>query len=111
MTVPLSTGPAFITGSAANIASVNPSSNTAHLVKHIHLVNTDSSDIVVTLYKGATGGSAAGTEIFNKTVTAKGVADIYYPAGDYYTTASFLSGLAGTTNKVTIEVMGEKVAV
>ncbi len=106
---PLTTGPAYITNAAANIASVNPGALTYHLVRHIHLVNTDSSARTVTLYKGATGGSAGGTEILKDySIAAKGVFDIYYPAGDKYTTADFLSGLASVTNVVTIQVNGEK---
>lgn len=104
---PFTTGPAFLTNAATNVASVNPSANTYKLMKHIHMVNTDASAIVVTLYKGATGGSAAGTEIFNESIAAKGHADVYYPAGDRYATTDFLSGLGATTNKVTIETMGE----
>jgi hypothetical protein len=108
---PLVAGPAYITNSAANISGVNPSANTYHLVRHVHLVNTDSSARTVTLYKGATGGSAGGTEILkSKSIAATDVYDMYWPAGDKYTTTDFMSGLASVTNVVTIEVTGEKYA-
>ena len=108
---PLVAGPAYITNSAANVSGVNPSANTFHLVRHIHLTNTDSSARTVTLYKGLTGGSAGGTEILkNKSIAAGDVFDMYFPAGDKYTTSDFLSAVASVTNVVTIEVTGEKYA-
>lgn len=109
---PLSTAPAYITSSAANISGVNPSANTYHLVRHIHIANTNASARTVTLYKGATGGSAGGTEIVKgKSIAGNDVLDIYYPAGDKYTTADFLSGLSSAdSTSLVIQVDGEKYA-
>lgn len=108
---PLTAGPAYLTGSAANVSGVNPSANTYHLVRHIHLTNTDTSTRTVTLYKGATGGSTAGTEICKDlSIAAKANADLYFPAGDKYTTSDFLSGLSDSASKVVILVTGEKYA-
>jgi hypothetical protein len=65
-------GPTAIPASATNL--VNPptvsggvgvagtNTGTYLIVKHIRIVNKDASARTVTLYIGATGGSAAGTE-------------------------------------------------
>jgi hypothetical protein len=105
---PFVAGPAYLTNGAVNVAGVNPSANTYRLVRHIHLANTDTSARTVTLYKGSTGASAGGTELCKaKNVPLSDVADLYFPAGDKYTTADFLVGLASVTNVVTITVDGE----
>ena len=63
-----------------------------------------------TLYVGATGGSAAGTELFGaKSVAAN---DTY----DWYTnlkmvSTDFLTGLASAATSLTIVVEGEQVVV
>lgn len=76
------------------------------IIKHIRLTNRTASAITVTLYKGATGGSTAGTEF--------GFAAVSVPANqslDYYTqarfeAADFLTGIAGGAG-VTINIAGE----
>lgn len=76
------------------------------VIKHIRLTNRTASAITVTLYKGATGGSTAGTEF--------GFAAVSVPANqslDYYTqarfeAADFLTGVASATG-VTINIAGE----
>ncbi len=108
---PFVVGPVFITNSAANISTVNPSANTYRLVRQIRIVNTNTVALTVTLYKGLTGGSAAGTEILETySIPAHDEKNIYYPAGEKYTTSDFLSGLASTTNKAVITVSGETYA-
>lgn len=99
-------GPAYLTNSAANLYV--PSSSIIYgLVGHIRLCNTDTAGIAVTLYVGATGGSAGGTEILpTVTVAANSVLDVYFPAGLKLLSTQFLTGLAATTNKVTITIMG-----
>jgi hypothetical protein len=76
------------------------------IVKHMRLTNRTGSAITVTLYKGATGGSAAGTEF--------GFAAVSVPANqslDDYTqarfdSADFLTGVASGAG-VTINIAGE----
>lgn len=105
---PFTTGPAYITNAAADIASVVPVANTYRLIRQIRLVNTDSSARTVTLYKGASGGSTGGTEVLKAhSIPANDEHVIYYPSGDRYSATQFLSGLASVTNVVTIEVIGE----
>jgi hypothetical protein len=102
-------GPAFLTGSAANIYSP-PSSPGYVIINHIHIANTDvSTAYTYTLYKGLTGGSASGTELAKaKTVNGAAVDDLFFSPGLVMSTTDFLSGLASTTNKLTITVMGQK---
>lgn len=105
---PFKSGPAYLATTATDVANVNPAANTYRLIRHIHLANTDVSARTATLYIGATGGSAGGTEIIKgKSIAAGDVFDIYFPAGRKFTTADFLSGLASVVSTVTIEVTGE----
>lgn len=77
------------------------------IVKHIRLANRTGAAITVTLYKGATGGSTAGTEF--------GFAAVSVPANqslDFYTQSTFkstdfLTGVAsgvGVTANIAAEI-------
>lgn len=110
-------GPVALGNSAANI--INPptltggtglsgtNSATYLILKHIRIVNKTAGAVTATLYVGATGGSAAGTEFaFNATSIA---ANSYL---DWYgqlrlDTADFLTGLAGAATSLTFEAEGE----
>jgi hypothetical protein len=102
-------GPAFLAAAAADVAGVNPATNTYRKIFHIHLTNTNAAARTVSLYIGATGGSAAGTEILKaKSIAANDVFDMYFPAGLRIVAADFLSGLSSVdATSVTIEVNGE----
>jgi hypothetical protein len=114
-------GPVALANAAANI--VNPptltggtglagtNTNTYVLITHIRLVNKTAGAVTATLYIGATGGSAAGTEFaFNATsIPANGAAGNYV---DWYgrlrlDVADFLTGLAGAATSITFEAEGE----
>ena len=77
------------------------------IVKHMRITNKDSSPHVVTLYKGATGGSAGGTEFaFNGlSLAAKSYEDWYGQAR--FDAEDFLTGLADAANVVTINIDAE----
>lgn len=110
-------GPVFIaaTSGGTNIptggsgsALAAPATNTFWVIKHIRLQNTDSSARTVSLYKDATGTSTAGKEILPaKSIAANDYLDVFFPSGDRWTTADFMSGFASITNKVVIQVFGE----
>jgi len=103
---PFKDGPAFITDASDDLYV--PGSGTYALVRHIHLVNTDSSARTVSLYVGATGAEAAGTEILkDKSIAVGDVYDCYFPAGLKLTSTDFLVGDASVTNKVTATISGE----
>ena len=102
---------AYLTNAAANIFA--PAASTIYAVLyHIHLCNVTSGAVTATLYIGATGGSAGGTEILKaKSIPANDVYDLYFPKGRKMISTDFLSGLAGASTSITIEVMGEQFVV
>ena len=98
-------GPAFLANAVANIYT--PAASTIYTtIRQIHLSNVTVSAATFTLYVGATGGSAAGTEL------AKGIS---IPANSTYVmnmvlrmdSTDFLTGLSGTASAITITVEGE----
>ena len=104
---PFKDGPAFITDASDDLY-VPASSAVYALVRHIHLVNTDSSARTVSLYVGATGAEAAGTEILkDKSIAVGDTYDLYFPSGLKLTSTDFLVGDASVTNKVTATITGE----
>lgn len=103
---PFKDGPAYITTSSDDLYV--PSSNTYALVRHIHVANTSASSCWVSLFVGATGAEAGGTELVGqKVVAANDVADFYFPAGLKLTTADFLVGDAQTGSVLTATITGE----
>ena len=98
-------GPAYVASSATNILAA-PS--TGYLtVRHIHLANVTASSATVSLYLGATGGSAGGTELF-KTFTIAANSSYDYWCAMVMSTTAFLSGICETgASKVTVIVEGE----
>ena len=99
-------GPAYLAASATEIFTP-PASRFYTVIRHIHIANVTAGAVTFTLYVGATGGSAAGTELFKgKSVAAN---DSY----DYYcvkkmASTDFLSGLASAGSSLTITVEGEQ---
>jgi hypothetical protein len=111
-------GPVALGAAAANI--LNPptvsggvgvapaTTNTYILLKHIRVVNKTAGAVSFTLFIGATGGSAAGTEFggFGKSVPANDAIDMYF-ADFRLDVADFLTGLASAATSLTIEGEGE----
>lgn len=105
-------GPAYIASSATNIYSP-PNAAVDTVIKHIRVSNKDTATAYYyTLYVGATGGSAGGTEITGgqESVPAKSHVDHYFSPGLRLTSTDFLSGIAESASKLTILVMGDYVA-
>lgn len=76
-------------------------------VRHIHIANKTGSAATFTLYLGATGANAAGTELFTAVSVA---ANSYF---DWYgsikmLSTDFLVGGAGTTTALTITIALEQ---
>lgn len=96
---------AYLGSSVANIYT--PAASTIFtVIRHIHLANVTTSSQTFTLYVGATGGSAGGTELFKLvTIPANSYLD-YYPQLRLAST-DFLTGLASAASSVTITVEGE----
>lgn len=113
---PINIPPAFVPVAVANLltpgaapASAVGYTSTAPyiLLRHIRLINIDTVPHVVTFFKGATGGSAAGTQC--------AFGSLSVPAGSYYDwvgslrldTADFLTGVADLASKVIWNGEGE----
>lgn len=100
-------GPAFLAAAAANI--YNPAATVVANVRQIHIANVTGTLATFTLYIGATGGSAAGTELAKgHGIAANTETDLYWPAGLPMKTADFLTGLAGTASALAITVTGDE---
>jgi hypothetical protein len=94
-------GPAFLAAAAANV--LNPPANTYAIITHIHVANQDVADRTFSMWVGATGASADGTELFESTVVkTKSYVD-YYPR-QRLDVADFLTGLASVASQVIITI-------
>src|SRR3990167_2834054 len=76
-------------------------------INHIHVANKTGSAATFSLWLGATGANAAGTELFNgKSVAANDVYDWYGRLKMLST--DFLVGGAGTATALTITIEGKQ---
>jgi hypothetical protein len=103
-------GPAYIANAAANIYV--PSSALIYgNIKHMHIANVTGGAVTFTLYIGATGGSAGGTELEKAySIAANSDWDRYF-ANLKLVSTDFLTGLASAATSLVITVMGEEVVV
>lgn len=77
------------------------------ILRHIRIVNKTAGAVTFSLWKGATGGNAAGTEVVGQGTSI--AANSYF---DWYgimrlDAADFLVGGAGTTTALSIQGEGE----
>lgn len=110
-------GPVAIPAAAGNLyntptlaGGVNPPAGSAAsytIIRHIRIVNKSAAPVPVSLWIGATGGSAAGTEFAfaAKSVPANDSIDWY--GAVRLNTADFLTGLAGTVTTLLFNAEGE----
>ena len=98
-------GPAYLASSVANIYTP-PNAAVFTEINHIHIANVTNGAVTFTLYVGATGGSAGGTELFKGYSVAANSSFDYYPILRMAST-DFLSGLASAGSSLTITVEGE----
>lgn len=99
-------GPAYLANAAADIYTP-PASTIYTVIRHIHIANVTAGAVTFTLYVGATGGSAGGTELFKAvSVAANGTFDYYCMLR--MASTDFLSGLASAATSLTITVEGEQ---
>lgn len=98
-------GPAYIANAAANIYTQN--ALIYDIVKHIHVANKTGTAATFSLYVGATGGSAGGTELFwTFSVAANSTYD-WYGNLKLVGAVDFLSGVASAASTLAITVEGE----
>jgi len=104
-------GPAYLAAAAADIYT--PAASTIYtVIRHIHIANKTAGAVTFTLYVGATGGSAAGTELAGaKSVAANDYTDLYFSPGLKMVSTDFLTGLASAATSLVITVMGDQVVV
>lgn len=78
------------------------------LIRHIRIVNKTAGAVTFTLYKGATGANAAGTEVvgFGKSVAANDAYD-WYGEMRLEGTNGFLVGGASANTSLTLQAEGE----
>lgn len=104
-------GPAALAAAAADIYAP-PAATIYTVIRQIRVTNKVAVSATFNLFVGATGGSAAGTEIaFTTPVAAGASVDIFFSPGLKMLSTDFLSGLASAVASLTITVMGEQVVV
>ncbi len=96
--------PPTLTG-GVNTGTTN--TNSYYLITHIRIVNKTASAATFSLYIGATGANAAGTEFMGtaQSVPANSFVDWYGRLT--LDVADFLVGGAGTSTALTIQMEGE----
>lgn len=102
-------GPAYLSNSAANVYTP-PASTISTTIQHIHLANVTSASHSFSLYVGATGGSAGGTQLFEDvTIEANDFLDYYCDL--FMASTDFLSGSADASSSIVITVEGTQAVV
>jgi hypothetical protein len=110
-------GPVALTNAAANIINCNITALTGPvgytqtqpylLVTHIRLVNKTGSAATASLFIGATGGSAAGTEFLGSAISVAANSAVDWYGMLRLDAADFLTGLASALTTITFEAEGE----
>lgn len=96
--------PPTLTG-GTGLAGTN--ANTYLVLRHIRIVNKTGTAATASLYIGATGGSAAGTEFLGTAVSVPANSAIDWYGMLRLDAADFLTGLASAATTLTIEGEGE----
>ena len=97
-------GPAYLAASATDIYTP-PASTIYTVIRHMHFANVTGGAVTFTIYVGATGASAAGTQLFGaKSIAANDVYDWYGVLR--MASTDFLVGLASAATSLTITVEG-----
>ena len=108
-TLKLIAPPAYMSNAAANIYTP-PASTIYTIIRHIHIANVSASAVTFSLYIGATGGSAGGTQLFGSQSIPANSAFDYYCSMKMLST-DFLSSIASAATSLVITVEGEQVVV
>tara|TARA_R110000868_G_scaffold323523_1_gene584447 strand:- start:504 stop:845 length:342 start_codon:yes stop_codon:yes gene_type:complete len=104
-------GPLALTTTLTTNVYNNTSALIYDVIKQINVCNKTSSAATFTLYLGATGANAAGTELFTA-VSIPANTTLSFPfVGLKLTSTDFLVGGAGTATALTIVALGEQYVV
>ena len=99
-------GPAYIANAATDIYTP-PASTIYTKIRQIIVANKTNAAATFTLYIGATGGSAGGTELLGLSVSVPANSSIpYFFADLVMKSTDFLSGIASAASTLTITVIG-----
>lgn len=114
---PFRLGPSLLTTSVANLLNPPATSggvgagtpNTFILLKHFRILNVTGSAATFSLWIGATGASAAGTQVMGaaKSVPANDHVDFYPAGGLRLDVADFLTQQASAANALVLTAEGE----
>lgn len=109
-TIKKTVGPVALTTTLTANVYNNTSALIYDVIKHIHITNKTSAPAKVSLWLGATGANAAGTELFSgKSIAANDVYDFYCSLKMLST--DFLVGGSDTATALTITIEGEQYVV
>lgn len=110
-TIKLLYGPAALSSTLTTNIYVPTSALIYDVVRHVHIVNKTGTAATFTIYLGATGANAAGTEVFGfaTSIAANSVFNWYGALKLVSTT--YLVGGSGTATALTIMIMGESYVV
>lgn len=108
-------GPVAVAASAGNLLNpptatggVNGGSSSQYIVlTHLRVVNKDSSARAISLFIGATGGSAAGTEFAFSATPVPANSYLDWNGSVRLDAADFLTGLASVVTTLVISGEGE----
>lgn len=102
-------GPAYIAAAATNVYTP-PASTIYTVIRHIHIANVTAGAVTFSMYVGATGGSAGGTELFKSYSVAANSSFDYYCVLKMLST-DFLTALDGSGASLVVTVEGEQIVV
>ena len=109
-TIKRTAGPLALTNTLTTNVYNQGSALIYDVLKHIHVVNKTASAATFSLWLGATGANAAGTELFNgQSVAANSVYDWY--GNLKMLSTDFLVGGASANTTLTITIEGEQYVV
>ncbi len=77
------------------------------IIRHIQVVNRTPTTATYSLYLGATGASASGTEVVGTAKEVAGKATDHWYGALRLDTPDFLTGLSGTANALVVTGEGE----
>jgi len=108
-------GPVALTNSAANVLNppaasggVNAGSSAQYIVlEHIEIVNKSGSAATFSFYLGATGASAAGTEVIGTAISVPANSSYHWYGSLRVDSTDFLVGLASANTALTVHGEGE----
>jgi hypothetical protein len=104
-------GPLALTNTLTTNVYNNASALVYDAITHIHIANKTSLAVSFTLYLGATGANAAGTELWLGHSIAPNSEFDWYSPGLKLTSTDFLVGGASAATSLTIVIMGESYVV